>query len=275
MNAFDHTILIYLNHVMHNSPILTKMIVAVYGNGLVTGFFVALLWGVWFDESNLARQRQTREKIIAGLIGSVVCIVIVRLMTEFLPFRHRPLTDPSNGLVFPITSGGWEHWSSFPSDNAALFFLLTVCLFSISRLIGWIALIDTACFICFPRIFVGVHYPTDVIGGAALGVLGGYMVTRKPIHTYLAKHPLHWMETHPSSFYGSAFLVTFLFASVFWPVLTLLIGFKKLMHVKSSFPIGSDIFTLVLLIAMLTLAGLCGRIYWKRAQKRRLAHSDR
>jgi len=273
MNPFDHIILIHLNQVIRNSPIVTKMIVAIYGNGLMTGIFVALLWGVWFDQSNTERQRQTREKIIAGVVGSLVCLVIVRMMTAFLPFRHRPLTDPSNGLIFPVTSGGWEHWSSFPSDNAALFFLLTICLFSTSRVMGWIGLLDTVCLICFPRVFVGVHYPTDVIGGAVLGMLAGYIVIRKSIRSYLARYPLQWMEVHPPSFYASAFLVTFLFASVFWPVLSLLISLKKLLYFESRLPLVYSLSGLAIFVAVLALVGLWGRMYWEKAQNHHPDHS--
>lgn len=261
MTSFDHAVLTYLNHIAHDSPILTKVIVAIYGNSLITGFFVALFWWIWFDERDIAHQRAAREKIIAGLLGSLGCVVIVRLMAALLPFRHRPLTDPLNGLTFPFTGGGWQHWSSFPSDNAALFFLLTVCLLSVSRTIGFIALLDTIFFICFPRVFVGVHYPTDIIGGAVLGIIAGYVAIGERARVYLAKYPLQWMEAHPPSFYASAFLVTFLFANVFWPALSLLMGLKKLFYLNPTSVLLRGSLSLFFLVVVLSVTSLAFFFY--------------
>ena len=170
-----------------------------------------------------------REKISAGLLGSLVCIVVVRLIAALLPFRPRPLANPLNGLTFPINAGGWD-WTSFPSDNAAVFFLLAVCLFSVSRIAGSVALVDAMFFICFPRVFVGVHHPTDIIGGAFIGIAVAYLVTRKRVRVYLSRPMLRWMEAYPPSFYASAFLVTFVFANAFGPAYDVLIGLRKLVR---------------------------------------------
>ena len=231
LNSFDYNVLIYLNQIAYHSPILTKVIVGIYTDQLKSVLIVALVWWVWFDASNTEHQQVVREKIVAGLLGSLVCIVAVRLMAELLPFRVRPLADPLNGLNFPIRVGGWGNWSSFPSDNTVLFFLLTVCLFGASRMVGFVALFDTIFLICFPRVFVGVHYPTDIIGGAAIGIAAGYLLTRKRVRMHLARPMLQWMQAHPPSFYASAFAVTFLFAGVFWPATSLVISVWKLVKV--------------------------------------------
>jgi undecaprenyl-diphosphatase len=226
MNCFDHNILLYLNHLAHQSPILTKVIVAIYADQLKFAIFVALLWWGWFD----THYKEVREKIAAGLVGSVMCVGVVRLIILLFPFRVRPLGDPLNGLNFPIAAESWVHWSSFPSDTATLFFFLTICLFSVSRWLGCIALVDTIFLICFPRVFVGVHYPTDILGGALLGIAAGWLITRERVRNSLSKPMLQWMQAHPASFYASAFLVTFLLANTFFPVARALMGLRKLLQ---------------------------------------------
>jgi hypothetical protein len=145
-----------------------------------------------------------------------------------LPFRARPISNDAIGLHFPIASEGWGTWSAFPSDNAVLFFCLTMCLFPISRVLGTLALLDTALLIVLPRVFVGVHYPTDVLAGGLIGGYGGYVVGREPLRSALAKPALRWMRGHPASFYAAAFLISFLIADVFWPALRILRGIAKL-----------------------------------------------
>jgi undecaprenyl-diphosphatase len=227
MNHFDLKILLYLNHLMQQSPVLAKVIIGVYGNELKTGVFVALLWWAWFGGYDVNDQKLTREKLASGVLGSILCVIVVRLMTILFPFRLRPLSQHLEGITFPPSSENWFRWSSFPSDHAALFFLLTVCLFSISWRVGTIALVDAVFLICLPRVFMGVHFPTDIIGGALIGVAGACLFLSKRVRGPLSRPMLLWMDAHPPSFYGCAFLVTFLIASVFWPVSSFFVGILR------------------------------------------------
>ena len=62
------------------------------------------------------------------------------------------------------------HDHSFPSGHAATSFAAaTVLTFAFPRLAP--ALFVLAGAVAFSRVYVGVHYPLDVLGGAALGVL--------------------------------------------------------------------------------------------------------
>jgi len=230
MNSFDYNILLYLNHLGRHFPLLLKVIVGIYQDSLKLGFFVALIWWAWFGASDSAPLEEAREKIVASLIGGMLCVGLVRLMALVLPFRQRPGINPSLGLTFPVPTAGWGDWSSFPSDHAALFSLLTVCLFSISARLGLVALLDAVFLICIPRIFVGVHYPTDLIAGALIGIPAGYWLTRERVRRFLSRPVLHWLEVHPGSFYASAFLFSFLLAHVFWPVTILVQNVKLLVH---------------------------------------------
>jgi undecaprenyl-diphosphatase len=62
------------------------------------------------------------------------------------------------------------HDSSFPSGHAATSFAAaTILSFSFPRLAPLLYLLAAA--VAFSRVYVGVHYPLDVVGGAVLGVL--------------------------------------------------------------------------------------------------------
>jgi undecaprenyl-diphosphatase len=82
--------------------------------------------------------------------------------------RHRP-------RVHPLVTRPHDH--SFPSGHAATSFACaTVLAYASPRLRVPVYLL--AALIGFSRVYVGVHYPLDVIGGAVLGVAIGAAVAR-------------------------------------------------------------------------------------------------
>ena len=76
---------------------------------------------------------------------------------------------PSTRYLQPKPLVGAPHDHSFPSGHAATSFAAAtvLCAFVPRGAPLWILL---AAAIAFSRIYVGVHYPLDVVGGAVLGV---------------------------------------------------------------------------------------------------------
>lgn len=95
--------------------------------------------------------------------------------------RIRPCNDPafSNSVVLRIDSCGVG--KSFPSAHATNTFGFAMILSLIFRKkAGWIAPVSFlwAFLISYAQIYVGVHYPTDIIAGAFLGTLISYCLFR-------------------------------------------------------------------------------------------------
>jgi len=67
------------------------------------------------------------------------------------------------------------HSSSFPSGHAATSFACATVLCVLAPRLAPVFVL-LACAIGFSRVYVGVHYPLDVVAGAVLGVLVGLAV---------------------------------------------------------------------------------------------------
>jgi undecaprenyl-diphosphatase len=122
---------------------------------------------LWFQRSKTPVQQ--RETLILTLLGVVLSIVLARSLADLLQIRPRPMYEPGFRPLLFHRMADFEDWSSFPSDNAAVLFSLTTGFWLVSR--GWGLL--WACFSVVAvtaRIYTGIHYPSDVLAGALVGI---------------------------------------------------------------------------------------------------------
>jgi hypothetical protein len=106
-------------------------------------------------------------------------------------------------------------WSAFPSDHAMLFAAIATGLFLISRRLGLAAHAYVAVFILAPRVYLGMHHPTDVIAGWLLGVGMALAANAELVRTRLSRLPLRWADLHPRPFYAAGFVAAMQVATMF------------------------------------------------------------
>ncbi len=128
-------------------------------------------------------------KSLVWLGGIALAITLADQVTSgfMKPFfeRYRPSRDPSfeDGLVHIVNGykGGKYGFASSHAANAfALATFLYLVLKDIVRYTGYLFVM--AVLIAYSRIYLGVHYPADVIVGGAIGAVAGgasFWISRK------------------------------------------------------------------------------------------------
>jgi membrane-associated phospholipid phosphatase len=228
MNAFDARILSFFNQFVGRSPLFDKAVVFISGSDLLKGqLLMAVLWWLWFQPGE--SRTRNRQIILSTVAASLAAILTGRLLAHGLPFRVRPLLAAGLGLRIPsgVIAGDLRTWSSFPSDHALLFTAFATGLLFISRRLGAVAFLYVLFLIELPRVYLALHYPTDILGGALLGTTIGYVANQERVRSRIASVPLAWLSNSPSSFYACFFLLTVQIGLMFWEVRRLLLSISR------------------------------------------------
>lgn len=124
---------------------------ALLGGAQIT--LVAVAWARWFHSRQLAMRL-----LLALFLGSAVDFLIWNLWPTARP------DDPRLRLSTPIPI------SSFPSGHLVTVLTLWGTL-AVARVVPWLAVVVIALLVGLARLYLGAHYPGDVLGGVVVGAL--------------------------------------------------------------------------------------------------------
>lgn len=158
-------------------------------NGLNDAFQDAFWWMVSAKWSSLLLvlallwilMRQNRRHALLVLLMVAVAVLVADQVSsgliKHLVERLRPTHDPSLENAVHVINGYRGGMYGFVSSHAANFFAIATLVTLIMRrglvaaaLYGW-GLVQ-----CYSRIYLGVHYPGDILGGMIVGLLAGWLV---------------------------------------------------------------------------------------------------
>lgn len=138
----------------------------------VENFYIVflILWLLMVFSSNY-RYRVAGWTIIIGVTFSDI---LSSKILKYIFLRQRPYMVLEN--VYKLVSSGGP---SFPSSHAVnSFTVATLIMLFFNKPLYTVIAYVVAFLSIFSRVYVGVHYPSDVIFGAVLGVILGYLIFR-------------------------------------------------------------------------------------------------
>lgn len=153
--------------------------------------FVALLAALFLARGRW-RSVHARHGVVAAGFSALLALagaqIIGTLWDRARPYEAHPGAAHLIGLA-PSAD------PSFPSDHATAAYAIAVAILLRHRKAGALSLV-LATLIAVSRVALGTHYPTDVLGGAALGAAAAFLLWAPPV-----RRQLHRLADHAGELY--------------------------------------------------------------------------
>lgn len=111
--------------------------------------------------------RMVAEAFIAAVF---VRFILAKIMLSIY-FRLRPFVINNVNLLIPYNA----QEPSFPSGHASFYFTLSTIVYSYNKKAGILFYVASFLIAIF-RVFVGIHWPSDILAGAILGIFMGLIL---------------------------------------------------------------------------------------------------
>ncbi|MBR1475455.1 MAG: phosphatase PAP2 family protein [Muribaculaceae bacterium] len=210
----------YLNTVDQQALIAINSWHAPYFDQLMWCITSKLSWALILVAVLVALRHDRRQAllviatlVLTILISDQISSGLIKHTVERLRPSHNPDLASSLHLVNGYTGGLYGFTSSHAANSFSVAMVLSL-MFASRRVT--VALMSWAMLQCYSRMYLGVHYPGDIIGGTLVGLLVGWLVYRLWLWT---EH--RWMHhyqpiftRHDATMVASSVYVTLAFLAV-------------------------------------------------------------
>jgi undecaprenyl-diphosphatase len=168
----DYTLFQMINQLAGRFTLIDKLMILISNRIRYVYLFILII---------LFFKNRTNKRIAIETSSSVLVTFIIHTMIKVFFYKPRPFKKRRVGILIPSKTD-----STFPSKHTLLAFAASTSIFLFHRSLGSIMLWMSA-ITGFSRIWVGHHYPSDIIGSAFLGSLSGIAVRIFTFSKYRSK----------------------------------------------------------------------------------------
>jgi len=185
IDSLDKEVLVWLNG-FHN-PFMDTLMWYVSSAPFWIPFYIMLFVFLLKTRSSIWPKFDYKQLAFVIVSISVAILLADQISSGFFkPFfgRFRPSHSPElEGLVHLLTNPDGEIYKGgqygFVSSHAANSFAIAWFVSSLIQLRkAWVIMIVWAVLVSYSRIYLGVHYPGDIIGGAIVGIVSGAIAAK-------------------------------------------------------------------------------------------------
>jgi undecaprenyl-diphosphatase len=173
----DQSIVLWISHLVGKSSALDRIMILLASDYFLPVCISLILLCLWLTGRDFKERDRNQKACVCSAITIGIAMGFVLVANSIWrhphPFQDMPqLLEPVTMRIFyPI------HDPSFPSNSSCLTFGAAAGVWHFNRRWGYMMLIP-AVLMPLAKVYAAVYYPSDIIGGAILGILTSYFVAK-------------------------------------------------------------------------------------------------
>jgi membrane-associated phospholipid phosphatase len=224
-SRFDVWFVTELAQFLGRSALCDRAVQSAIAHNVLGGLAYAVTLFVFWIEGAIREEGETRQRILTILVATGLAILLATIAGELISWLP-PARQPALEGLYASYIEPNPNTNCFPSQSTAVYSAVAAGIYSLHKRLGWILWIGVVVLVGLPRIYVGGHFPTDILVGLILG-MAAYAVVR---HGFETRHIIR-ME----SFFRHRTRVRVLYeALVFCWILEMAVEFRDMLWIKNS-----------------------------------------
>lgn len=193
-------------------------------DALRTAILVALTVGIW-HYGKITNDSSAQKRVLSILLSAIITLGIIEILNAVID-SPRPLVTYENSFNSPIIvndtqelwKSGWvrnpKH-GSCPSDTVALLSTMAIGLFLWNKTLGLIAILFVFTAGMLPRLYFGLHYPSDMIIGFVVALFSSLTIDKIKSLDKVYKKIFNIEKKFPYAFGVIGFYLAYIIADKF------------------------------------------------------------
>lgn len=177
MTVPDASISIWLTGLVGKVPAFDRVMSLLVNDVFFFLLSILFLVGIWFGVRTPSRREPNQRAVLCAATGAGFASLAVWVLNHAFHLDPwvRPFVAHESARRAAETLFYFPTDPSFPSNGAAVLFALAAGMWFTNRNAGAVLFV-LALLWSFARVYCGVHYPLDILGGAAIGIVISYIV---------------------------------------------------------------------------------------------------
>ena len=163
LRNLDFTIASYLNDFSGKSDSIDSLLAIAISDYCIPVILALTLFYLWFAGTNNKERYTFQRAVLSAIVSLGLANLFVLVINDYY-YRERPFLAHDITLLFYAPTD-----SSFPANPAALSFALAFSIWLKVKTTGRYLFVFSAIW-CISRIYAGIFFPSDIVGGAVLGI---------------------------------------------------------------------------------------------------------
>ena len=151
-------------------PVCDRGVQSAIVHNVLGGLVYAVSLFVFWMEGAVQIEPRIRQRVLTILLATAVAIALATIAGNLITWPP-PSRHPGLASLYANYIQDNPNTNCFPSLSTAVYSAVAAGIYSLRKQLGWMLWVAVVMLVAVPRVYVGGHFPIDVLAGAILGII--------------------------------------------------------------------------------------------------------